>query len=153
MDTKIKRGQVLKELRLSKKLNQTALATLLGISLTAYQKYEHGTAEPNFDNLSKLADFYNVTTDYLLGREPLPDPFADFHLTKEIEDDMLKKYLALPEGVRACVMDAIRQLGKTMPDDTQNGSEGVTDDYITITERAGDIVDQVENADEKDGVS
>ena len=69
MDMKIKRGQLLKELRKSKKLNQSFFAEMLGISLTAYQKYEYGTAEPTFDAISKLADFYNVSVDYLLGRE------------------------------------------------------------------------------------
>ena len=41
MDMKIKRGQLLKELRKSKKLNQSFFAEMLGISLTAYQKYEY----------------------------------------------------------------------------------------------------------------
>ena len=68
MDIKIKRGQLLKELRKKRNLNQNELATILNVSNQAYQKYEYGTAEPTFDNLSKLADFYGVTTDYLLGR-------------------------------------------------------------------------------------
>ena len=151
----MKINENLKKLRTSKNLSQSDMAEILNVSLSSYQKYERdkNNVTPSLEVLERIADYYGITLDYLLGREPLPDPFADFHLTKEIEDDMLKKYLALPEGVRVCVMDAIRQLGKTMPDDTQNGSEDVTDDYITITERAGDIVDQVKNADEKDGVS
>lgn len=69
MDIKIKRGQILKDLRKTKGLNQNDLAEFLGVSQQAYQKYEYGTAEPSFDNLIKLADLYNVTTDYLLGRD------------------------------------------------------------------------------------
>ena len=70
MDMKIKRGQILKELRKMKGLNQSDLAKMLDVSLQAYQKYEYGTAEPNQNSIVKLADFYGVTTDFLLGRTP-----------------------------------------------------------------------------------
>ena len=72
MDIKIKRGQILKDLRKNykdAKLNQADVANIIGVSVQAYQKYEYGTAEPTFDAISKLADFYNVSVDYLLGRE------------------------------------------------------------------------------------
>lgn len=72
MDVKIKRGQILKDLRKNykdAKLNQADVANIIGVSVQAYQKYEYGTAEPTFDAISKLADFYNVSVDYLLGRE------------------------------------------------------------------------------------
>lgn len=109
---KTKRGQILKELRKSKGLNQSFFAEMLGISLTAYQKYEHGTAEPNFDNLSKLADFYGVTTDYLLGREPAPNPFADLDLSEDDEAEVISKYMSLPREIRACMLDVLIQLGE-----------------------------------------
>lgn len=112
MDNKIVRGQILKDLRTEKKLNQTYLANMLGISLTAYQKYEHGIAEPNFDNLLKLADFYGVTTDYLLGREPLPDPFADLNLNRDNEKDVIEKYMSLSDETRAVLLDILIQLGE-----------------------------------------
>lgn len=104
---KIKRGQILRDLRTSKKLNQSRLAELLGVSLTAYQKYEHGTAEPNFDNLSKLADFYGVSTDYLLGRTTVKrmtteeiDPFELLGFGKSIDiddDEFMRLYNTLPD--------------------------------------------------------
>lgn len=59
----------LKELRIKHKTKPEELAKLLCISIQAYYKYENGTNEPNIDNLLKLADYYNVTVDYLLGRE------------------------------------------------------------------------------------
>lgn len=108
---KAKRGQILKDLRKLKGLNQSYLSDMLGISLTAYQKYEHGTAEPNFDNLSKLADFYGVTTDYLLGREPAPNPFADLNLSEDDEAEVAAKYMSLPPEIRACLLDVLIQLG------------------------------------------
>lgn len=107
---KEKRGQILRDLRKSKNLNQSFFADMLGISLTAYQKYEHGTAEPNFDNISKLADFYGVTTDYLLGRTPPPDPFADLGISADDEKAALEKFLSLPDEVRAAILNAMREM-------------------------------------------
>lgn len=117
---KIKRGQILKDLRKSKNLNQSYFAEMLGISLTAYQRYEHGTAEPNFDNLSKLADFYGVTTDYLLGREPLPNPFADLNLSESDEAKVLAKYMSLEPEVRACMLDVLLKLGDATREQKQD---------------------------------
>ena len=58
----------LKQLRNEHRYYQKELAELLGISLRAYQFYEDGTNEPKIRALITLADYYHVTTDYLLGR-------------------------------------------------------------------------------------
>ncbi|MFD2924207.1 helix-turn-helix domain-containing protein [Halobacillus naozhouensis] len=55
-------------LRKSKNKTQQELADLLGISRPAYTAYERGNRNPDYETLSKLADYYGVTTDYLLGR-------------------------------------------------------------------------------------
>lgn len=59
----------LRELRISHKKSQDQISKLLHISQAAYSKYETGAAEPDNDALLFLADFYNVSVDYLLGRE------------------------------------------------------------------------------------
>ena len=61
-------AQRMKELRSEKKRTQTDMAELLGIKVRAYQYYESGTHYPEVPNLIKLADYFGVTTDYLLGR-------------------------------------------------------------------------------------
>ena len=61
-------AQRIKELRNEKKQKQSDMAELLGIKLRAYQYYESGTHYPEVPNLIKLADYFEVTTDYLLGR-------------------------------------------------------------------------------------
>lgn len=62
-------GERLKELRLEAGLSQKALGEKLGFSQTCLAKWEIGIRESCFDDLIKIADFFNVTTDYLLGRE------------------------------------------------------------------------------------
>ena len=62
----------LKELRLSKSLTQKQLASDLGMSERGIQHYECGTREPSMAALIALADFFDVSLDYLVGRSDDP---------------------------------------------------------------------------------
>ncbi|MFY0742124.1 helix-turn-helix transcriptional regulator [Solibacillus silvestris] len=61
-------GTRLTTLRKQKKLLQADLAKKIGIARATYGAYEQGTRQPDFDTLEKIADFFEVSTDYLLGR-------------------------------------------------------------------------------------
>lgn len=54
-----------------KKEGKTAqnMAEMLGIGLRSYRAYESGDREPYFETLVKIADYLDVSTDYLLGRD------------------------------------------------------------------------------------
>lgn len=62
---------LLRKLREAHNLTQEDVAKHLNIQRTTYTRYETGTNSLNFDALSRLADLYKVSTDYLLGRSPL----------------------------------------------------------------------------------
>ena len=62
----------LRDLREDKDLNQTQVATVLGMSQTGYSKYETGENDIPTQVLLRLADFYGVSVDYLLGRDEMP---------------------------------------------------------------------------------
>ena len=69
MKTEVSISERLKDLRVEKKLNLEELAELTGISKSALGSYELDTPrEMNHKNLIALADFYEVSVDYLLGR-------------------------------------------------------------------------------------
>lgn len=59
----------LKEIRKRLGLKQDDVAKYLNISAATYSRYENGIHEPDIETLIKLADFFNVSIDYLLGRE------------------------------------------------------------------------------------
>ncbi len=59
---------VFKKLRLSRGYTQAELSDALGISRSRIGMYETGAREPDFETLEIIADFFNVDTDYLLGR-------------------------------------------------------------------------------------
>ncbi len=62
-------GTVLKQLRKSHSLTQKGLGSQVGLSKAVISKYENGMSYPTFDILILIADYFGVTTDYLLGVE------------------------------------------------------------------------------------
>lgn len=101
----------LKLLRERKKLTKKQVADAISVTERAYITYEYGQRDISTETLQKLADFYDVTTDYLLGRpdaKPPADPveeFVDKVQMKEQEQIILKKWLALDEKQRRVVFD------------------------------------------------
>ena len=164
MDMKIKRGQILKELRLNKRLSQQNIADVLKVSARAYQKYEYGTAEPNFDTLSKLADFYGVTADYLLGREPKKEQPIDYEEVKRKTNEIIERIENLPPEHQAFMIKIVHVLSGMeqevsaelqpvvkKPEIQQNtskspltciGKEDDADEYITYTTTIGAEMDR-----------
>ena len=107
-------GDTLKQLRTKQGLTSEELCSKIGIKGGSYRNYERNDRKPDYDTLVKLADFYGVSTDYLLGRpdakppeEPL-DEFARKEHLKSLEKVFMKKYLALTEEQRDKVLDFLR---------------------------------------------
>ena len=67
--------QRLRDLREDKDLRQEDIAGILEISQTVYSRYERGFQTIPVIHLLKLADFYNVSTDYILGRTKNSKPY------------------------------------------------------------------------------
>lgn len=64
-------------LRLEKKLSKTYMGEFLGMSRQAYSKYEDSKSQPDIATITKLASFFDVTTDYLLGETDKKDGTSD----------------------------------------------------------------------------
>lgn len=58
----------LKELRQSMNLRQEQLARLIGVERSTISSYESNMRQPSLETLSRIADVFGVSTDYLLGR-------------------------------------------------------------------------------------
>ena len=59
----------LRALRLNKKISQRQLSKILHFGYTAVSNYENGQREPSIDTLIQIADYLNVSIDYLVGRQ------------------------------------------------------------------------------------
>ena len=64
----------LRELREERHLGQKEVAAVLGIRINVYQRYEYGERLIPIDKLMMLADYYQTSTDYILGRTDDPKP-------------------------------------------------------------------------------
>lgn len=100
-DTFPKRLLAARELR---KLSQTELAEHAGFQPSAISHFETGRRSPSFDNLKRLADALNVSTDYLLGRsdEPtLSGPLAGtmFRHAENLSDGDLRALESMAEAL------------------------------------------------------
>jgi transcriptional regulator with XRE-family HTH domain len=69
----------LKELRTGKKKTQSEVASFLGIDRSTYGKYETGDSFPDLEKLLQISAYFNVSTDYLLGKTnvKIPDRIAN----------------------------------------------------------------------------
>ena len=67
----------LRELRHFNKKTQKEVASKFNISVTCYAGYEQGYRSPDLETLVKIANYYNVSVDYLLGRKPEPEKVGE----------------------------------------------------------------------------
>ena len=64
-------GEKLKELRTEKGLSQRKFGELFGVCNQTVSFWETGSREPDLDALIKIADFFDVSIDFLLGRKEI----------------------------------------------------------------------------------
>lgn len=105
---------MLKLLREKRGFTKKQLADAIGIKERAYLTYEYGQRDVSTELLQKFADFYGVTTDCLLGREPAPEredlsTVVKNSSVEELEDILIRRYLELPNAQRQAVLDFLRR--------------------------------------------
>lgn len=100
-------GNILKQLRLSRDLNQTEMAKELELSRERYNQYENERRAPDYETLKKIAEYFQVSTDYLLGRTDDPTPVRNLDQDLYDEQGPTKELEALmdDEPLRTEFMD------------------------------------------------
>lgn len=89
-------GEKIKELRKNSKITQEQLGNAIGVSKMAISYFEKGKKSPGRESLEKIADYFKVTTDYLLGRSE--DPELNEEEDKIISEEG-KNIMSLIEGL------------------------------------------------------
>lgn len=102
----------LKNLRKERHLNQKDLAILLCVSVNSYSQYELGKTEPNFENLKKLADFFCVSVDYLIGAPTTSAGSKKEESLSIDEKEMLDNFDKLGPFEREAIMIQIKALAE-----------------------------------------
>ena len=126
---------IFKRLRTSSGLTQAEIAEKLGISRSTIGMYETGAREPDFETLEKIADFFNVDIDFLLGRTDkttmLPETAGHYYLndeTREIAQEAFKnpELRTLFKVARDIPPERLRahiEFMKTLKEQEQNNNE------------------------------
>lgn len=94
-------GKRLRELRISADLTQENVANVLNISREAYALYESEKRQMNYESLCKIADYYNISIDYLLGRTNLKKAYT----LKKDEIELLFAFRHLDARGRKILLD------------------------------------------------
>ena len=132
--------KILKELRTERGLTRQQLSTELDIKERTYLKYETGEARPPYENLCKLADFYGVSTDYLLGRDVPPPPDLEEILKKydlsALEKKFMIIYCHLDKKHRQALVDALEEAAGADKDDAETEYIPITRSFPLLNNRA-----------------
>ena len=101
----------LKKLRIKNNKSVDEISKLLNISVQAYYKYENGKNEPNIENLIKLADYYHVTIDELIGR---PLSLINKASLSEREQKIIEQVLEMSEDQQKLIELFLKTLNKNI---------------------------------------
>ena len=76
----------IRELRRAKGMNQEQLAEQIGLTKQAISQYERGVRKPSFEIIEALCDFFNVSSDYLLGKDDVTLRFVNGEDIQRLEN-------------------------------------------------------------------
>lgn len=127
----------LKTLREEKGLSQAAFAKDFGVAQSTVGGWEAGTREPNFDTVQKLADYFDVSVDYLLCRtneSKITDTTGD---TIDVQE-RLQEILSQLEG-----KDALMFSGDPLSDDSKELLAAALERAIRLAHKANKSEDDV----------
>ena len=96
----------LKEIRKSRGISQADLSQILHVTPGAVGMWEQGRREPSYEKLKLISDVFNVSTDYLLGREDMTTPSQD-------EISLLEDFRNLTQDGRNIILGVLNSLKVT----------------------------------------
>ena len=93
------------ELRKKRDITQDDVAKVLDITRPAYTAYENNRRQPDYDTLNKIADYYNVSIDYLLGRTSIANNSPSSYISAH---ESLSPYVLKTHSTKIPVLGTIR---------------------------------------------
>ena len=102
----------LKIIRQEYGISQQRLADAIGVSQQSINQYENHSVEPDISVLTRLADHFNTSIDFIVGRTDIRRPIEHteaFHLNRD-ESDVITQYRALKGSEKQCIALMIKTL-------------------------------------------
>jgi transcriptional regulator with XRE-family HTH domain len=94
-------GERLKHLRNNKNLSQQELSDRIGVNRSTYARYETNDTQADYDTLQRLANFYDVSVDYILGRGT---SFATPKIINDLTEEEIKILIEMRKHPKFAVM-------------------------------------------------
>lgn len=135
----------LKKLREDKGLQPKDVANFLGITRQGYCRYEDGKSDLSTSTLSKLADFYGVSTDYLLGRdEQKLNKDVTAMTDNELDKALIQSYIAMNEtdkqGIRNYILEIFKRINEL--DNSEDNSSKIQESPPQIVQTKAPVVEE-----------
>ena len=108
----MKSGYIIASLRYKKGITQSDLAKQLGVTKGTVGMWETNKRTPTLDKLLLLCEYFDVTSDYLLGLSDQPKPSPEKENTDDTTNDMLKIFKELDKTNRYIVLGHANELLK-----------------------------------------
>ena len=113
----------IKQLRESKGLNMKEASRILNMPYTTYVNYEKGLREPTSEVLIQLADYFETTVDFLVGRDFIPAcpnlPIENTTPTYTNEEtELIRKFRCLDDRGQAAVLNVLNYEYESLPGET-----------------------------------
>lgn len=107
-------GERMKKLREEKSISQFDLAKALYISQSSVSEYESGNQQPSLEMLAQIADYFDVNTDYLLGRTDIKISIDNLRksLSSNSGDITVNDFLRLKEDEKEAIGGIIKSFNK-----------------------------------------
>lgn len=103
-------NKLLKSLRKENHLKQKDIAKKLNISTGTIGNYEAGNREPDIKTLIKIANYFDVTVDYLIGHSP---PTTTHTILNDVEKQIINDYRELPTNAKGYLLAYLKGLKDT----------------------------------------
>lgn len=106
-------GDIIRELRKDKNIDQKELAKILNVAVGTISNYENEEHEPNLETLNKISDYFNVPIDYLFGKVKFKFKYSIMNknlYNNYSVSDLLNDVLKLPPSDINLVVDYISLL-------------------------------------------
>ena len=101
-------GETIADLRTEREMGQKELAAILNVSVGTISNYEKGVHFPDLDSLRKMADIFDVTVDYLLGRTGYrcsPESLKEYITADYTVSEFVNTVISLDAASRTSVTD------------------------------------------------
>lgn len=113
----------LKQLRNSRSLTQQDIARLLGVERSTYVKYERGQSDPPTATLVRLADYFGVSVDYIIGRDfESAGSIPVVPSIPEADKKLLAMFHALDDMAQARILNALDFEYQAIPQENAKSS-------------------------------